>query len=177
MHVGVELLCSPQPTAPTCVVGSWRLIDCFALTSAVRGFWDALFETLFINQTALPRWWTPIRAKRRSVAPLQRDMAVCMREILARPWVVYVSPLLQVFKVIFANAIELSSIYFQQRTRIGKIFARWHLAIAITSYNYNFLSFQSKRDRNTTIVPKTANCPVIRFLGFVGHSLHFFSCL
>ena len=51
-----------------------------------------------------------------------------------------------IFKVIFANAIELSSIYFssiivfhdiskqnQQRARIGKIFARWHLVIAMTS--------------------------------------------
>ena len=36
----VELLCGSQPTAPTCVVWSWRLIDCFALTSAVRSFWD-----------------------------------------------------------------------------------------------------------------------------------------
>ena len=25
-------------TAPTCVVWSWRVIDCFALTWAVRGF-------------------------------------------------------------------------------------------------------------------------------------------
>ena len=45
------------------------------------------------------------------------------------------------------NAIELSSIYFssitafhdiskqiQQRARIGKIFARWHLAITITTF-------------------------------------------
>ena len=52
-----------------------------------------------------------------------------------------------IFKVIFANAIELSSIYFssiivfhdiskqnQQLARIRKIFARWHLVIAITSY-------------------------------------------
>ena len=53
-----------------------------------------------------------------------------------------------IFKVMFAlYTIELSSVYFsstitvfhdiskqiQQRARIGKIFARWHLAIAITS--------------------------------------------
>ena len=50
------------------------------------------------------------------------------------------------FKVIFAYAIELRSNYFsiitvicdiskqiEQRARIGKIFAPWHLAIAITS--------------------------------------------
>ena len=48
--------------------------------------------------------------------------------------------------IIFAYAIELSSIYFssiavfqeipkqiQQRANIGKIFALWHLAIAVTS--------------------------------------------
>ena len=52
-----------------------------------------------------------------------------------------------IFKVIFAYAIELSSNHFrklrtvihdiskqtEQRTHIGKIFIRWHLAIAITS--------------------------------------------
>ena len=51
------------------------------------------------------------------------------------------------FKVIFAYAIELSSIYYlkltvihyiseqiKQRVRIGKILARWHLEMAITSY-------------------------------------------
>ena len=74
-----------------------------------------------------------------------RRMAVRMREVLARPWLVYVCPLLYICTN--HNAVELSSIYFssitvfhdtskqiQQRARIGKIFARWHLAaIAITS--------------------------------------------
>ena len=32
------------------------------------------------------------------------------------------------------------------------------------NYNYNFSSFQLKTDSNTTIAPKTASCPVIRFL-------------
>ena len=66
-------------------------------------------------------------------------MAVRMREVLAQPLVGVCVPH-------FKFATELSSIYFssitvfydiskqiQQRARIGKIFARWHLAIAITS--------------------------------------------
>ena len=39
-----ELRCGFQPTAPTCVVWSWRLIDCFALTTAVGGFWEVGFH-------------------------------------------------------------------------------------------------------------------------------------
>ena len=76
-----------------------------------------------------------------------RDVAV-RDTSLAIGWC-YMCPLLWVctiFKVIFAYAIELSVIYFwsiavfrdiskqiQQPARIGKIFARWHLGIAITS--------------------------------------------
>ena len=76
-------------------------------------------------------------------------MAMRMREVLAPLWVgVCVSLALSctIFKVIFAYAIESSSIYFssiavyqdipkqiQQRANIGKISARWHLAIAVTS--------------------------------------------
>ena len=37
-HVLVELLCGSQPTAPTCVVWTYRLIDCFALSSVARVF-------------------------------------------------------------------------------------------------------------------------------------------
>ena len=68
-----------------------------------------------------------------------------MREVMTRPWVGVCVPLLYVCNIF--NAIELSSIHFssitvfhdiskqiQQRARIGKIFARWHLAIAIASY-------------------------------------------
>ena len=59
------------------------------------------------------------------------------------------------FKVIFAYAIELSSIYYskftviydiseqiKQRVYIGTIFARWHLAMAITSkyFKYTFIN-------------------------------------
>ena len=78
-------------------------------------------------------------------------MAMRMREVLARLWVGVCVPLAlscTIFKVIlfFAYALELSSIYFssiavfqeipkqiQQRANIGKIFALWHLAIAVTS--------------------------------------------
>ena len=76
-------------------------------------------------------------------------MAVRMREVLARLWVGVCETLAlicTIFKVIFVYAIELSSIYFwsiavfqdipkqiQQGANIDKIFARWHLAIAVTS--------------------------------------------
>ena len=51
---------------------------------------------------------------------------------------VYECPLLQVgiiHKVSFSYAIGLSSHYslIEQRTHMGIIFARWHLAMAITS--------------------------------------------
>ena len=67
--------------------------------------------------------------------------SVHMREVLARPWV----------GICVLLVIELGSIYFssvtvfhdiskqiQQRSCIGKIFARWHLVIAITSYYYYY---------------------------------------
>ena len=49
-------------------------------------------------------------------------------------------------------------------------------ASLVVNYNYNFSSFQSKTDSNTTIAPKTASCPVIRFFGFCWTQLgmHFF---
>ena len=73
-------------------------------------------------------------------------MAVRMREVLARSWVVVCVP----FALsLHSNAKELSSIclssvtvfhdiskQIQQRARIGKIFARWHLTIAITSISF-----------------------------------------
>ena len=72
-----------------------------------------------------------------------RDMAVRMREIMARPWVGVCVPL--ALSLHYFNAVELSYIYFssitlfhdiskqiRQCARIGEIFARWHLAIAIT---------------------------------------------
>ena len=46
------------------------------------------FFSPFINPMTLPRCWAPIRVKQLSVAATYpRDMAVRMREVLARPWV------------------------------------------------------------------------------------------
>ena len=123
----------------TCVVWSWRLIDCFALESGVRVFWDTGFPrslTQRFRYAGGPQWgrnsclWLPLPAWYGCAHAWGTGPAVgwCM------------------FAPCFKFAIELSSIYFssitvfydiskqnQQRTRIGKIFARWHLAIAITS--------------------------------------------
>ena len=140
-----------QPTAPTCVVWSWRLIDCFALTSAVRYFLRRGFS-LFMNPTALPYCWTPIRVKQLSATDwyCQRDIAVRMREVLARPCVGVCVPLalslhycqcnriLFLFTLFFVN--YCISWHFQN-ARIDKIFAHWHLAIAITSYYYVLVKF------------------------------------
>ena len=109
----------------------------------------------FINPIALPLWcsWVSVKAKRLCVAATARVIWLCA---CVRYWpcrgLVHVFPLLSVgtiFKVIFANAMELSSNYFssvtvfhdissqiQKRARIGKIFARWHLVIAITSHYF-----------------------------------------
>ena len=57
-HAVGELPCGSQPTAPTSVVWSWRLKECFALA------WLSSFKDL----TAIPCWWAPIRAKRLSMA-------------------------------------------------------------------------------------------------------------
>ena len=43
-HVLVELSCGSQPTAPTRVVWTYRLIDCFALSSAVRVFFYLVYR-------------------------------------------------------------------------------------------------------------------------------------
>ena len=106
-----ELPCGSQPTAPTCVVWSWRLIDCFAFTSAVR----VLEKRSLINPTALPCSSRPIREKKLSVAATAHVIRLCayVRYWPGR-WLVYVYPLRKVctiFKVIFANA---SSIYCYQ---------------------------------------------------------------
>ena len=76
-------------------------------------------------------------------------MAVRTREVLARPWVgVCVPQVCTIFNAIrikfnlfFINyCISHISKQIKQRTRIGKIFARWHLAIAITSLRGIFKS-------------------------------------
>ena len=99
-----------------------------------------------INPTALPRCRAPVRAKT-AVCGCHYPRATaraCMR-YWPGSGLVYRCPLLYVCTIF--NAIELSSIYFstitvfheistqiQQRACIGKIFARWHLAIATTGY-------------------------------------------
>ena len=40
----------PANSSPTCVVWSWRFIDCFALTSAIGCFWDAGFPHSLIQR-------------------------------------------------------------------------------------------------------------------------------
>ena len=134
----------PSQQLPHHLVWSWRLINCFALTTAtVRGFPETRVST-FINPTALPPCWAPKRAKQLSVAATARViwLCACVRYWLGRGLMYRCS--LKVCTIF--NAIELSSIYFssitvfhdsskqiQKRARIGKIFARWHLAMAITS--------------------------------------------
>ena len=108
-----ELQCVSQPTDSTCVVRSWRLIDCFALTSAVRGFWDAW-------QCACVRYW-PGRGLV-YVCPL---LYVCSNHNAVELSSIYFSSI---------TVFHDTSKQIQQRAGIGKIFARWHLAaIAITS--------------------------------------------
>ena len=73
-------------------------------------------------------------------------MAVRMREVLVRQWVVVC---VHLALSLHSNANEISSTclssinvfhdiskQIQQRTRIGEIFARWHLTIAITSISF-----------------------------------------
>ena len=70
-------------------------------------------------------------------------MAVCMHEVLAWPWVGVCVPLALCLHYFQRNRIKFnlfSSITVFHKfldkfnsAHIGKIFARWHLAIAITS--------------------------------------------
>ena len=103
-------------------------------------------------------------------------MAVRMREVLARPWVGFVFALLKF--ALFSPAIELSSIYFSlltvfhdifQRSRIGKIFARLHLAIVITSSSYISTEIHSQNDSDEKIgqllVKANQRCERWAFIG------------
>ena len=85
-------------------------------------------------------------------------MAVRKREVLARPWVCVCVPLalsLHYFQCtrIKLNLFSLNTVFhdmskqIQQRAPIGKIFARWHLAIAITSRGYK----SSRRTHVSTV--------------------------
>ena len=86
------------------------------------------------------------------------DTAVRMRKVLARPWVgvcVFLVLSLHYFQCnrikfnLFLSITVFHDIFkqIQQRLRIGKIFARWHLAIAITSINGKF-DFWTKSWKN-----------------------------
>ena len=84
-----------------------------------------------------------------------RDMAVRMREVLARPWFGVCVPLALSLLYFHGNFALMQSHLFQSicqlilgccnslqfrnklnsASRIGKIIARWHLTISITSHN------------------------------------------
>ena len=65
-HVVGELPCGSQPTAPTCVVWSWRLIDGFALISASRGLEMLVYPVHYCN--SFSTLVTTIGAKQLSVS-------------------------------------------------------------------------------------------------------------
>ena len=89
-----------------------------------------------------------------------RDIAVRMREVLARPWVCVCVPLALSLHYFQCNRIKLnlfsSNTVFhdiskiQQRAVIRKIFARWHLAIAITSRGHK--SSHLRRTHVSTVI-------------------------
>ena len=108
-HVEVELLCGSQPTAPTCVLWNWRLIDCFPHTPAVRGFFRRGFSSsLLINPTALTCCMMGPNKGETAVCGCHcpRDMAEHMRGVLVWPWVGVCVPLASTLH--YFNAIELS---------------------------------------------------------------------
>ena len=106
-----------------------------------RGF------SLFINPTAFATLVGPNKGETAVCGcHCPRDIAVRMSEVLARPWVCVCVPLALSLLYFQCNRIKLnlfsSNTVFhdiskiQQRALIGKTFARWHLAIAITSRGY-----------------------------------------
>ena len=114
-------------------LGSWGFMR--------RGF------SLFINPTAFATLVGPNKGETAVCGcHCPRDIAVRMSEVLARPWVCVCVPLALSLLYFQCNRIKLnlfsSNTVFhdiskiQQRALIGKIFARWHLAIAITSRGY-----------------------------------------
>ena len=114
-------------------LGSWGFMR--------RGF------SLFINPTAFATLVGPNKGETAVCGcHCPRDIAVRMSVVLARPWVCVCVPLALSLLYFQCNRIKLnlfsSNTVFhdiskiQQRALIGKIFARWHLAIAITSRGY-----------------------------------------
>ena len=93
VHVVGEVPCSSQPTAPTCVVWSWHLQECFALASAVKGLW---YRGIFPVHE--PDGYAMLMSPNEGKTAVHGchcpgDMAVRMREVLARPWVSECVPL------------------------------------------------------------------------------------
>ena len=96
-------------------------------------------------------------------------MAVRVREVLTRPWVGVYVPLALSLLCFQCNRIKLnlfsSNTVFhdiskiQQRALMGKIFAPWHLAIAITSRGYKS-SHLRQTDVSTVIAGKILNYTV-----------------
>ena len=75
-HAVGGLRCDSQPIAPTCIVWSWRLKECFALALAEKCLWDT---------------GSPCSLNRQLCHAIHGyhvvgDMAVRMCEVLARPW-------------------------------------------------------------------------------------------
>ena len=127
------------------------MIDCFALAYAVKGFYDASLAMVVSpnkGETAVCGCYCT------------RVMAMRMCEVLARLWVgvrVLLALIVHYLQGNFClcNRIKFNVFFInfskqiQQRTCIGKIFARWRLAIAITSLNIT---------RNTFIVKTSQSC-------------------
>ena len=93
----------------------------------------------FINPTALTRWWAPLRVKQLSVAATALMIWLCA---CVRYWpVVPLDLSLHYFQCNWISSIYFSLItvfqdisqQIQHCVGIGKILARWHLAIAIAS--------------------------------------------
>ena len=100
-HVVGELPCGSQPTAPTCVVWSWRLIDGFALISASRGFemlvYPVHYSNSFVTLVNHNRCETAV-----CVSPCLRVMAGHICEV-ARSWVGVCVPLALIFRYFQGN--------------------------------------------------------------------------
>ena len=89
-HVVGELPSGSQPTALTSAVWNWHLKD---LPREERVLYTRVFPGHW--PMAMPCWWAPNSWKKTGVhgCHCPRDMAVRMREVMARPWVGVCVPL------------------------------------------------------------------------------------
>ena len=90
-----------------------------------------------------------------------RDIAVRMRKVLSRSWTGVCVLLALCLPLNEAQSIFQQLVYFmtflkkiQQRLRVGKIFASWHLAIATTSIMHNL---PPSHDNKTIEIDRTEN--------------------